>query len=221
MHWLPWPQTFHIKIAYLSFKQLKQFRSVYYFTKLDLCSAYNQVRIHKGNEWKTAYSNNNSHFEYLVMSYVLVCAPLMFQRLLNSVLRDMLRKFIISYIDDNLAYSPTNEGHFKELPLTVPSHPFKIHAKAFHEMLKWLTLQQSMSSSYKANRFERQHIVDSKRLHKLKAQDQAQDQDDHHIGPTPQYQHVIMVLLENKALRNTTVCKKHMSLAYLAIFPCI
>ena len=34
------------------------------FTKLDLRGAYNLVRIHEGDEWKTAFCTQYGHFEY-------------------------------------------------------------------------------------------------------------------------------------------------------------
>jgi len=39
------------------------------YTKIDLCGAYNLLRIRKGNEWKMTFRTCYNHFEYVVMSF--------------------------------------------------------------------------------------------------------------------------------------------------------
>ena len=81
------------------------------FTKLDLCDTYHHIRIHRGNEWKTAFHTQYSHYEYLVMPFGLTNAPAMFQHYINEVLKDLLDICIIVYLDDILVYSQDLDEH--------------------------------------------------------------------------------------------------------------
>ncbi|XP_049339640.1 uncharacterized protein LOC125804612 [Astyanax mexicanus] len=94
---------------------LEQLRGASIFTKLDLRSAYNLVRIREGDEWKTAFFTTRGHYEYLVMPFGLKNAPSVFQSFINDVLRDMLGKFVIAFIDDILIYSSDLTTHISHV----------------------------------------------------------------------------------------------------------
>ncbi len=94
---------------------LKQLRSARYFTKLDLRSAYNIIRIREGDEWKTAFSTTSGHYEYLVMPFGLSNSPSVFQAYINDVYRDMLNRGVIVYIDNILVYSDSLENHIQQV----------------------------------------------------------------------------------------------------------
>ena len=89
------------------------------FTKLDLKSAYNLVRIKEGDEFKTAFRTRYGHFEYLVMPFGLKNAPATFQHFINDVLSDYLDDFVISYIDDILIFSNSLEEHHKHVKMVL------------------------------------------------------------------------------------------------------
>ncbi|KAL0167736.1 hypothetical protein M9458_035958, partial [Cirrhinus mrigala] len=82
---------------------LEELRGSQVFTKLDLRSAYNLVRIREGDEWKTAFVTPTGHYEYLVMPYGLSISPSVFQTFMNEVLS--------VYIDDILIYSRNMAEH--------------------------------------------------------------------------------------------------------------
>ncbi len=90
---------------------LEHLRGATIFTKLDLRSAYNLIRIREGDEWKTAFVTPTGHYEYLVMPYGLVNAPSVFQDFMHEVLREYLHRFVLVYIDDILIYSRSLAEH--------------------------------------------------------------------------------------------------------------
>ncbi|XP_059399371.1 uncharacterized protein LOC132131364, partial [Carassius carassius] len=90
---------------------LEHLRGATVFSKLDLRSAYNLIRIREGDEWKTAFITPTGHYEYCMMPYGLVNAPSVFQDFMHEVLRDFLHQFVLVYIDDILIYSRSQAEH--------------------------------------------------------------------------------------------------------------
>ena len=82
-----------------------------WYTKLDLRQGYNQIRMARGEEWKTAFRTRYGHFEYNVMPFGLTNAPATFQNFINDCLREYLDIFCTAYLDDILVYSNSLEEH--------------------------------------------------------------------------------------------------------------
>jgi hypothetical protein len=100
-------------------ESLDRLRSATVFTKLDLRSGYNLVRMAEGEEWKTAFRSRYGHYEYRVMPFGLCNAPSTFQNLMNDVLRDFLDDFAIVYLDDILIFSRSLEEHKRHVRLVL------------------------------------------------------------------------------------------------------
>ena len=86
-----------------------------YFTKLDIKEAYHNVRIKKGDEWKTTFTSKYGTYEYLVMPFGLYNAPARFQRWINRTLQRFIDRCCIVYLDDVLIYSDNLEQHKRDV----------------------------------------------------------------------------------------------------------
>ena len=63
-----------------------------YFTKLDLHSGYNQVRIREDDIPKTAINTPLGHFQFKVMGFGLCNAPATFQSLMKRSAAPLLKE---------------------------------------------------------------------------------------------------------------------------------
>jgi transposase InsO family protein len=94
---------------------IDRLHSATHLTKLDLRSGYHQVRMADDSISKTAFITRYGLYEFLVMPFGLCNAPSTFMKLMNEVLRQLLDKCVIVFIDDILVYSTSEEQHYKDV----------------------------------------------------------------------------------------------------------
>src|SRR6266508_3295376 len=94
---------------------IKEYLSLFYevewLTVLDLASAYWQILLTKRSRKYTAFLTAYELYQFRVMPFGLANALATFQRLMNDVLRDYLRKFCLVYLDDIIIYSKSLKDH--------------------------------------------------------------------------------------------------------------
>jgi hypothetical protein len=101
---------------------IHQLKGARYFTKLDVCWGYNNVRIHEGDKWKAAFRTNRGLFEPLVIYFGLTNSPATFQMMMNKIFWDLITKGIVSaYLDNILIFTNLLEEH-RQITCLVLDH---------------------------------------------------------------------------------------------------
>lgn len=114
---------------------IEQIRGASIYTKLDLRSTYNLIRIRAGDEWKTTFSTTLGNYQYNVMPDGLANAlPLKY----TDVFRDMLNCCVIVYIGEIFIYSRSYKEHIMHVRQALHCllyHGLYVKAKkcAFHK----------------------------------------------------------------------------------------
>nr|GEU63258.1 putative reverse transcriptase domain-containing protein [Tanacetum cinerariifolium] len=124
------------------------------YSKIDLRSGYDQLRVREEDIPKTTFRTRYGHYEFQVMPFGLTNAPAVFMDLINWVCKPYPDRFVIVFIDDILIYSKNikeHEGHLKLILKLLKEE--ELYAK-FSKCEFWLSKVQFLG-----------HVIDSEGIH--------------------------------------------------------
>jgi hypothetical protein len=98
---------------------LDQLNGARVFSSLDLMSGYHQVRITPEDVPKTAFKTPEGLYQFRVLPFGLTNAPATFQKVMNDVLKPVIGKCALVYMDDILVYSRNAAEHEEHLRLVL------------------------------------------------------------------------------------------------------
>jgi hypothetical protein len=111
-------------------EMMHHMRGAIVFSKMDLRDGYYKFRIAEEDIHKTAFKTRYGLFEFTVLPFGLSNAPASFSVLINRVIGDLFKIYIISYMDDIVIYSKTeaeHKDHLDEVFKRLREH--KLYAK--------------------------------------------------------------------------------------------
>ena len=86
-----------------------------WFCTLDLQSGYWQIGMHPEDREKTAFTTHRGLFEFNVMPFGLCNAPATFENMMETMLRGLLWKSCLVYLDDVVVFGESQEACMKNL----------------------------------------------------------------------------------------------------------
>lgn len=89
------------------------------FSKINLRSGYHHIQIKNADIPKNTFRARYGHYEYLVISFGVTNAPVVFMNYLNRIFWSFLYKSVVIFIDDILIYSPNREEHWELLRIVL------------------------------------------------------------------------------------------------------
>ena len=94
---------------------LDAFAGATVFSSLDLAMAYHQVPVKPSDVEKTAFVTHVGLFEMSKMPFGLCNAPSTYQRLMAGVLRGLIGRICLAYLDDVIVFSKKRANHIADL----------------------------------------------------------------------------------------------------------
>ncbi|KAA0025754.1 pol protein [Cucumis melo var. makuwa] len=118
-----------------------------------LDKGYHQLRIKDSDIPKTTFRLRYGHYEFIMMSFGLMNAPVVFMDLMNIVFKDFLDTFVIVFIDDILVYSKTETEHDEHLRHVVSKDGVFVDPAKIEVVTSWLrpsTVSEACEDSFQS-----------------------------------------------------------------------
>ena len=93
---------------------IDKLKEVKYFNKLDLIWGYNNIQIKEGDEWKATFLMNKELFKPQVIYFELCNSLGTFQRMMNSIFRELLYKGVLANYMDNFVIPAKTKEELEE-----------------------------------------------------------------------------------------------------------
>jgi len=121
---------------------IDKLKEVKYFNKLDLIWGYNNIQIKEGDRWKAAFLTNKGLFKPQIMYFGLCNSPGTFQKMMNSIFRELLYEGVLAnYMDDFVIPVKTMEK------LDEQTVRFLKIAEKYNLCFKWLKYYFNMEEN--------------------------------------------------------------------------
>ncbi|UYV64788.1 K02A2.6-like [Cordylochernes scorpioides] len=90
-----------------------------YYSSMDLRTGYWQIEVDEHDREKTAFITPDGLYEFRVMPFGLCNAPATFERMMDTVLKELKWNICLCYLDDIVVYGPSFEEHIKRLEVVL------------------------------------------------------------------------------------------------------
>ena len=115
-----------------------QLRGVRVYSKIDLRTGYQKLRVREIDIPKTTFRMRYGHFEFIVMPFGLTNVPATFMDLMHRVFQPYLYQFVIVFVDDILIYSQSERDNEYQLRINLQLlRDHQLYAK-FNKCEFWL-----------------------------------------------------------------------------------